>query len=86
MNRDKQRVRDINKLRPEKLYIALKELDFSFEQFELDITIDMWNRGRYIGTIVNELQRDCDEIAILIMSLRRDNKIEDREGGLWGLC
>ena len=86
MNRDKQRVRDIKKLRPEKLYIALRELDFSFEEFEVMTTIEMWSRGKSIIAISDVLKRDCDEIAILIMSLRRDNKIEDREGGLWGLC
>ena len=75
----------MKKINPkEKLHIALFDLDFSFTQSEIDTAIDMWNKGYDLRVIADELQREGDEVMILLLDLARNKRIEKRENSIWG--
>lgn len=76
---------DTRKMRPEEeLYIALYDLDFSWYGTEIEEVIAAWNAGEYISDIAAKVDRVTDEIVVLIMSLARENRVQLREGGVYG--
>jgi len=76
---------DIKKWRPqEELYIALSELDFSWYPGEVEKIKKLWAYGLHIAKIAEMLERDIDEVAVLIMDLARKNKIRRRKNGVLG--
>ena len=76
---------DIKKWRPqEQLYIALSELDFSWYPGEVERVKKLWAYGLHIADIAERLERDIDEVAVLIMDLARKNKIRRRKNGILG--
>lgn len=77
--RDKQKVTP-----PEPLYIALAGLDFSWYQDEIAKVTSWWNRGVSVKRMAELLDRDPDEVAILIMDLTRTRKIKPRNDGVFG--
>ena len=66
------------------LYIACDDLDFSWYHWEIEAVTEWWNGGLCITEIAEMLDRDCDEVAILLIDLARKEKIQPREGGIWG--
>jgi hypothetical protein len=84
MNVNRQLI-DIKKWRPqEELYIALSELDFSWFPGEVEKIKKLWAYGLHIAKIAEMLERDIDEVAVLIMDLARKNKIRRRKNGVLG--
>ena len=80
-----RRVKDGKKLRPEKeLYFALDTLDLSFFQCEIEEISQLWDEGYHIADIADCTDREVEEVAVLIMDLARKNKVEKREGGVFG--
>lgn len=73
------------KLRPPELIIALEDLDFSFLPEEAEATKQMWLEGKHIADIAAKLERDMDEVAILIMHMARRGEIEKRKSGVLGI-
>lgn len=63
-------------------YIALEELNFIWDEDDVKRFITMWKEGINFWKIANEFQRDPDEVAVLMMSLVREGKIEPRRLGL----
>lgn len=81
-----QQQTDMRKYRPgDRLYIALQELDFSWYPWEVDKVRELWGQGKSIHRIGKIMDRDPDEVVLLIMSLARDNKVSQRPGGVLGL-
>lgn len=70
--------------RRRKLYLALEGLDFTFDEADLPEIKRQWEEGLSIWNIARAFNRDPDEITVLIMSLRREGKIENRPGGAMG--
>ena len=76
---------DSRKMRPrEELYIALSELDFSWYPGEVEQVAQLWREGLPVADIAEKMERDIDEVAILIMDLARQKKIEPRKNGAAG--
>ena len=76
---------DLRKRRPqEKLYIALSELDFSWYHAEVEKIKKLWAYGLHIAKIAEMLERDIDEVAVLIMDLARRGVIGRRKNGVLG--
>jgi len=72
-------------MRPrEELYIALSELDFSWYPGEVEQVAQLWREGLPVADIAEKMERDIDEVAILIMDLARQKKIEPRKNGAAG--
>jgi hypothetical protein len=83
------------KLRPKaELIIALEDLDFSWHETEIERVIEMWQRGVCISEIAEQVRPPAypirgkgdsiDEVALLIMHLRRQGQIQLRPGGVFG--
>lgn len=68
----------------EELYIACEDLDFSWYHDELQFVIEAWGKGLSIFEIAEELQRDPDEVLILLVDLARKERIGKRRGGIFG--
>jgi len=79
------------KTRPrERLVIALDDLDFSWTNQEIMTATLLWNLGTPIKIMAKKLRphdsiaNGIDEVALLIMHLKRQGKIRNREGGVFG--
>ena len=73
------------KLRPPvPLHIALADLDFSWYPHEVLKVRKMWQTGAYIEDIAKAVNRDCDEVAILLIDLARHGKIQRRRLSIYG--
>ena len=76
---------DSRKMRPrEELYIALSELDFSWYRGEVEQVAQLWREGLPVADIAERMERDIDEVAILIMDLARRDVIGRRKNGALG--
>lgn len=76
---------DKEKLRPlQELYIALDGYDLSFYPAEVEQVGLMWRRGVGIDEIAKQLNREQEEIAVLIMDLALQGLAGPRPGGVCG--
>lgn len=67
-----------------KLYIAMEWLDFGWHQDEIARVIELWAEGEPLDQIAAKLDRDGDEVAILLMDLARRQRIRPRHNGVFG--
>lgn len=63
------------------VYLACEELDFVWDIRDISQVIQLWNSGNHIYEIAEEVQRETDEVAILLIDLRRKGKVRTRESG-----
>ena len=68
-----------------RLYIALGDLDFSWYSWEVEKVRELWTQGKSITRIGKIMDRDPDEVTLLVMSLARERKISRRPGGAIGI-
>lgn len=67
------------------IYVALEDLDFTWcERREIPVVEEMWKNGAPIWEIAEEVGRDPDEVAILIMDRVRKRFLRPRPGGVFG--
>ncbi|MFZ7755893.1 helix-turn-helix domain-containing protein [Bacillus thuringiensis] len=64
------------------LYIALEELDMLWDEDEVVQVKEAWNNNESVFAIGEKMQRDPDEVALLIMDLARKGAIGKRALGL----
>lgn len=74
------------KLRPKPQYIAFLdgEIDLAWDYPDYHKLINMWQLGANIKDIAKELDRDPDEVLVLLIDLGHKGKIEQRERGVYG--
>lgn len=65
-------------------YIALLDLDFSWNEKMVNRVIGYWEAGYHISEIAEKVDRVIDEVAILIIDLSRNNELTERPGGAFG--
>jgi len=73
---------DAWKLRPKELYIACDGMDFSWYPGEVELICQMYVEGKRLADMSERVNRDPDEVAILIMDLARNGRIKPREARL----
>ena len=64
--------------------IILEDIDFCWTPAQISDLREMWRAGISGPDIAVHLRRDEDEVSLLVMDQRRQNKIRDREGGWFG--
>ncbi|MEB8713162.1 MULTISPECIES: helix-turn-helix domain-containing protein [unclassified Bacillus cereus group] len=64
------------------LYIALEELDMLWDEDDVLRVKNAWKNNESVFAIGEKLQRDPDEVALLIMDLARKGAIGKRVLGL----
>lgn len=74
--------RDLMKEQRRKIHIALEDIDFVWDADEVSVFRKLWNQGASIYELEEELGRDQDDIAMLIMDQSRRGKIQRRPMGL----
>ncbi|UOF90822.1 helix-turn-helix domain containing protein [Fodinisporobacter ferrooxydans] len=66
------------------LYIALEDMDFIWDMKDIERVERMWEDGISIQAMSRRLDRDTDEIAVLIIDRVRKEKIKPRREGVFG--
>lgn len=66
------------------IYLALEELDFTFDEADLPEIKRMWEEGLSVWDMARAFNRDPDKITVLIMDLARKGEIDTRPGGAMG--
>ena len=64
--------------------IILEDLDFSWEQKQIDRAEYLWGEGFGVPDIAAEFKRSVDETFLLMLHLSREGKIKKRVGYFWG--
>lgn len=64
------------------MYIALEEINFTWEHSEVRTFCKLWRAGHSLENIAKYLKRDMDEVAVLLMDQIRENKIKPRPHGI----
>lgn len=67
-----------------KIYIALEDLDFVWDEKDVKEVDEMWESGIPLNIIAQNFGRDINEVAILIIDRRRNGFIELRDTGIFG--
>lgn len=67
-----------------KIYTALEDLNFVWDEQDVVRFDAMWKSGQSIAEIAHELQRDIDDVAVLAMDRNRRYAIRPRLGGVFG--
>ncbi|MGM0437525.1 MAG: hypothetical protein ACQEQD_04570 [Bacillota bacterium] len=76
--------RRLDLLNLENDYIALLELDFSWRKETVEEVKELWKEGYIISYIADKINREGDEVFLLLMDLARKGEIEKRENGIFG--
>jgi hypothetical protein len=66
------------------IYLACEDMNFTWDEVEVLEFEKIWNAGMGLFEIAGKLQRDPDEVAILIIDRSRQRRIKPRLGGIWG--
>ena len=67
------------------VYVALEDVNFIWcEITEIPIVEKMWREGAPIWEIAERVERDVDEVALLIMDRVRKGQIKPRPRGAYG--
>ncbi|MCS1351176.1 helix-turn-helix domain-containing protein [Mechercharimyces sp. CAU 1602] len=66
------------------LYVALEDLDFVWDEAEVPQVVEMWRDGQSLHDIAKTLDRDPDEVTLLVMDLARQGRISRRKRGARG--
>lgn len=73
------------KITDDKKIIILENLNFQWRVEEIDQVKKMWSDGVEFKEIIKLLNRDGDEIFLLLLHLARIGRIKTREGYIWGI-
>jgi hypothetical protein len=66
------------------IYIACEDMNFTWDEVEVLEFEKLWNAGVGLFEIADKLQRDPDEVALLIIDRSQQRRIKPRLGGIWG--
>lgn len=72
------------KKRRRNVYVALEDMDFTWDEDEVSEFDRMWDEGLSVYDIARAFDRDPDEVALLVMDRVRAGMIEKRKNGIWG--
>jgi 3-methyladenine DNA glycosylase Tag len=67
-----------------KIYIALENANFVWDEDEVKQFIWMWTDGNPIGKMAERFERPVYECGLLVMDLELKGKISPRKYGLFG--
>lgn len=66
-------------------YIACEDIDFTWCTTEVRLFDELWQQGLSIVVIANKLEREVDEVVMLVIDRARVGAIDCRTGGIFGL-
>lgn len=66
------------------MYIAAEEWNLIFTPRELVQIRDDWAEGLHLADISRRIERDPNEVFVLLLDLTQQNRIRKRKGGIYG--
>ena len=76
---------DKKKCRPkDELYFVLMDVDFTWLPDKVVKVKSLWQSGADIKKIADVVDRDVDEVFLLLLDLARNKKIKTGENGIFG--
>ena len=76
----RQRIRDAKKDYSQPLHIALEDFDFTFTNAEIAQIIALWSAGTTLQGMASKVDREPQEILVLLLDLDYSGKIKLMEG------
>ena len=76
----RQRIRDAKNDYSQPLYIALEDFDFTFTNAEIASIIDLWQQGTTLQSMASIVDREPQEILVMLLDLDYRGKIKLTEG------
>ncbi|WP_072986825.1 hypothetical protein [Clostridium cavendishii] len=64
--------------------LILEDINFMWKKEEINKVKDMWNGGESLKDITEAVNREGDEVFLLLLHLARQRKIKIRKGFIWG--
>lgn len=64
--------------------VILDDIDFLWDEKDIELITKLWNRGTGIKDICNTVKRDGDEVFLLLLHLSRNGEIKKRKSYIWG--
>ena len=65
--------------------IILMDVDFIWEKSDITNVIRLWKNNRSLKYIAKEMEREIDEVFLLLLHLARQKRIEKRNSYIWGV-
>ena len=72
----RQRIRDAKKDYTQPLQIALEDFDFTFTNAEIASIIDLWQQGTTLQSMASIVDREPQEILVMLLDLDYRGKIK----------
>lgn len=66
------------------IYIACEDMDFTWDEKEVLEVDEMWKLGASLWQIAKQVNRDLDEVVILLIDRCKNGQIGPRPEGIWG--
>jgi hypothetical protein len=66
------------------VYVALEDMNFIWDARDVEQFDHMWREGLSLIDIARALDRDPDEVALLVMDRARKGRVQSRRGGIFG--
>ena len=75
--------REYMKRRRRNIYVACEDMDFTWDERQVYAVAEMYRKGATVYEIASDpgIDRDPDEVAILIMDLARQDVIKPKDFG-----
>jgi hypothetical protein len=84
-NERRRKAKDIAKLRPaDNLYVAGERWDLSFTRAEMHQVMGDWRAGVPLADTAALLDREPEEVVVLVMDLICGQVLTERPGGVYG--
>ena len=77
-----QQKRDKGKDISDRLHIALIDFDFAFTKSEIKLISEFWEEGKSLQWIAAAVNREVEEVVVLLLDIRNRKKIKLEEWGL----
>lgn len=69
----------------EEKYIVLADLEYGWLSNDIEIVKTMWGEGYHIEDISKEIDREIEEVFLLLLDQARKGKIKRRTNGVFGV-
>ena len=73
-----------NDLMKDEVTVILEDVEFAWKKKDMDLVVKLWRYNKSIKYIIERIDRDGDEVFLLLLHLARNGLIKKRENFIWG--
>ena len=73
-----------NRLKQSEVEIILQDIEFAWKIKDIETIKKMWERNCSLKQMIKKINRNGDEIFLLLIHLSRQGEIKKRKGFIWG--